>query len=88
MYICVHSIIEVKNLKAVIANMSVSTGGVIRLNKYMLNKYNILPGDRIVLLQDTETSALTLQVQRENKVVLFLDTAEPVQTAYTSQSSS
>ena len=59
--------------------MSVSTGGVIRLTKHMLEEYNIRPGDKIVMLQDTETSTMTLQVQRGNKIVLILDDAKPIQ---------
>lgn len=66
-------------MKAVIADMTVSTGGVLRLNKSLMHNYDIHPGDRIIMLQDTENSKITLQIQREAKILLRLEGAELIQ---------
>jgi hypothetical protein len=63
-------------VKAVVGDMSVSTGGVLRLGKSIQDLFGIKAGDRIILLQDTENSKMTLQLQRGSKVIMLLDGAE------------
>jgi len=65
-------------MKVVIGDMTISTGGVLRLNKYLVEKMNVKPGDRVIIMQDTETSQITIQIQRENKVIFLLNDAEAV----------
>lgn len=59
--------------------MTVSTGGVLRLNKSIMHDFDIRSGDRIVMMQDTENSKITLQVQRGTKILLRLEGAELIQ---------
>jgi hypothetical protein len=63
-------------MKAVVGDLHVSTGGVLRLGKSVQGFFGIKPGDRIILLQDTENSKMTLQLQRGSKVLMLLDGAE------------
>lgn len=63
-------------MKAVVGDMCVSTGGILRLGKSIQGFFGIKPGDRIILLQDTENSRMTLQLQRGSKVIMLLDGAE------------
>jgi bifunctional DNA-binding transcriptional regulator/antitoxin component of YhaV-PrlF toxin-antitoxin module len=65
-------------MKAVIAGMNVSTGGVLRIAKSIKEMFDIKPGDKIIMIQDTENGKITLQFQRGNKVVALLDGAELV----------
>ena len=65
-------------MKAVVGDMTVSTGGVLRLNKSLVERMGIKPGDRVIVMQDTENSKITIQIQRGNKVVFLLDDAEVV----------
>ncbi len=66
-------------MKAVIADMTVSTGGILRLNKFLMDAYSICPGDRIIILQDSGNSKISFRVQRGTKILFALDGAEPVQ---------
>jgi hypothetical protein len=65
-------------LKVVIADMTVSTGGVLRLNKCIMEDYNIQAGDRIVMLQDVDDSTITLQIQRGTEILARIEGAVPV----------
>ena len=66
-------------LKVVIADMTVSTGGVLRLNKCIMEDYNIQPGDRIVMMQDVNDSSITLQIQRGTRILARIEGAIPIQ---------
>ena len=68
-------------MKAVLADMTVSTGGMLRLNKFLMDEFSICPGDRIIVLQDPESSKVSFRVQRGTKILLALDGAEPIQRA-------
>jgi hypothetical protein len=65
-------------LKVVIADMTVSTGGVLRLNKCIMEDYNIQAGDRIVMMQDVNDSSITLQIQRGTEILARIEGAVPV----------
>jgi hypothetical protein len=67
-------------MKVVIADMTVSTGGVLRLNKCIMEDYNIQAGDRIVMMQDVEDSTITLQIQRGTEILARIEGAVPIQT--------
>lgn len=62
-------------MKVVIGDMSISTGGVLRLNKSLAERMGIRPGDRVIVMQDTETSKISLQIQRGDKVIFLLNDA-------------
>ena len=66
------------SLKVVIADMTVSTGGVLRLNKCIMEDYNIQAGDRIVMMQDVNDSSITLQIQRGTKILARIEGAVPI----------
>jgi hypothetical protein len=66
------------SLKVVIADMTVSTGGVLRLNKCIMEDYNIQPGDRIVMMQDVNDSSITLQIQRGTEILARIEGALPI----------
>lgn len=66
------------SLKVVIADMTVSTGGVLRLNKCIMEDYNIQPGDRIVMMQDVNDSRITLQIQRGTEILARIEGAVPI----------
>ena len=66
------------SLKVVIADMTVSTGGVLRLNKCIMEDYNIQPGDRIVMMQDVNDSSITLQIQRGTEILARIEGAVPI----------
>lgn len=68
-----------RSLKVVIADMTVSTGGVLRLNKCIMEDYNIQAGDRIVMMQDVNDSSITLQIQRGTKILARIEGAMPIQ---------
>jgi hypothetical protein len=65
-------------LKVVIADMTVSTGGVLRLNKCIMEDYNIKAGDRIVMMQDVNDSTITLQIQRGTEILARIEGAVPI----------
>ena len=65
-------------MNAVIGDMNVSTGGVLRIGKSVQELLNIKPGDRIVMLQDSETLKITFQIQRGYKIIALLEGAELV----------
>ena len=58
------------------ADMAVSSGGSLRLSKTLMEKTGVKPGDRLIIMQDTENPKITLQIQRGNKVILRLNNAE------------
>ena len=41
-------------MKVVLANITISTGGVLRLNKDLMNQVGIQPGDKIVVMKESE----------------------------------
>ena len=63
-------------MKAVIGDMTISSGGILRLNKSLVKCMNVKPGDRLIVLQDTEDSKISIQIQRENDVILLLSDAD------------
>ena len=63
-------------MKAVIGDMTISTGGTLRLNKGLMERMRMKPGDRLIILQDIESTKITIQVQRESKVIFRLNEAE------------
>jgi hypothetical protein len=65
-------------LKVVIADMTVSTGGVLRLNKCIMEDYDIQAGDKIIMLQDVEDSSITLQIQRGTEILARIEGAIPI----------
>ncbi len=62
-------------MKAVIGDMTISNGGILRLNKSLVESMEIKPGDRLIILQDTENSKVSLQIQRGNAIIFLLDDA-------------
>jgi hypothetical protein len=68
-----------ESLKVVIADMTVSKGGVLRLNKCIMEDYNIQAGDRIVMMQNVDDSSITLQIQRGTQILARIEGAVPIQ---------
>lgn len=65
-------------MKVVIGDMTISSGGVLRLNKSLVERMGIKPGDRVIVMQDTENSRIAIQIQRGDKVIFLLNDAEVV----------
>ena len=63
-------------MKAVIANITISTGGVMRLSKDLMNHVGIHPGDKIVVMR--EDDRVTIQFQRNDNIRLRLADAKIV----------
>ena len=63
-------------MKAVVGDMCISSGGVLRLGKAIRELFGIKPGDHLIIFQDTENSKMSLQLQRGNRVIAVLDGAE------------
>ena len=66
------------HMKAVIGDMTISTGGVLRLNKNLVERMGIRPGDRVIIMQDVENPRITIQIQRGDEVIFLLNDAEVV----------
>ena len=56
-------------MKSVIAVMTISTGGVLRLNMAFREYFGIRASDRLVVLKD---GVVTIQFQRGNRIILQL----------------
>ena len=54
--------------------LSVSTEGIVRITKKVLEKYGIKPGDRIVLNNNDEKNLIGLQFQRRDDRVYMVVT--------------
>jgi hypothetical protein len=65
-------------MKVVLANITISTGGVLRLNKDLMNQVGILPGDKIVVMKENERPEITIQFQRNDDILLRLSDAKIV----------
>lgn len=65
-------------MKVIIGNMTISTGGVLRLNKNLMERMGTRRGDRVIIMQDAENSKITIQIQRGGKVIFLLNNAEAV----------
>lgn len=65
-------------MKAVIGDMTISNGGVLRLNKSLVESLGVKPGDRLIIMRDTGSSKITIQLQRGNEVILRLSDCEIV----------
>ena len=63
-------------MKVVLANITISTGGVLRLSKDLMNQMGIQPGDKIVVMR--ENSSVTIQFQRNDHIILRLADAKIV----------
>ena len=63
-------------MKAVIANITISTGGVLRLSKDLMNQVGIQPGDKLVVMR--EDDRVTIQFQRNDDILLRLADAQIV----------
>jgi hypothetical protein len=60
----------VSAMKVVLANISISTGGVMRLSKDLMNHVGLQPGDRIVVMR--EDDHVTIQFQPNDHILLRL----------------
>lgn len=65
-------------MKVVIGDLTISSGGVLRLNKKLMERMEVRRGDRIIIMQDTENSKITIQIQRGDEVVFLLNNAKVV----------
>ena len=65
-------------MKVVLANITISTGGVLRLNKDLMNQVGIQPGDKIVVMKESERPEVTIQFQRNDDIILRLSDAKIV----------
>ena len=65
-------------MKVVLANITVSTGGVLRLSKDLMNQMGIQPGDKIVVMR--EDDSVTIQFQRNGDILLRLADAKIVKS--------
>nr|MDO8132927.1 hypothetical protein [Candidatus Njordarchaeum guaymaensis] len=65
-------------MKAVIGDMTISNGGILRLNESLVESLGVEPRDRLIIMQDTENSKITIQLQRGNEVILRLSDCEIV----------
>ncbi len=65
-------------MKVVLANITISTGGVLRLNKDLMNQVGIQPGDKIVVMKESERPEITIQFQRNDDIILRLSDAKIV----------
>ena len=65
-------------MKAALANISISTGGVLRLSKDLMTQVGIHPGDKIVVMR--EDNRVTIQFQRDDRILLRLADATIVKT--------
>ncbi len=63
-------------MKVVLANITVSTGGVLRLSKDLMNQMGIQPGDKIVVMREDDN--VTIQFQRNDHILLRLSDAKIV----------
>ena len=63
-------------MKVVLANITVSTGGVLRLSKDLMNQMGVQPGDKIVVMR--EDDSVTIQFQRNGHILLRLANAKIV----------
>ena len=63
-------------MKVVLANITISTGGVLRLSKDLMNQMGIQPGDKIVVMR--EDDSVTIQFQRNGDILLRLSDAKIV----------
>ena len=61
-----------KVIHAVVADVSVSSGGIIRLSKRLVEKIGVKPGDRLVILKENPSDQIIIQFQREDKVIFRL----------------
>jgi antitoxin component of MazEF toxin-antitoxin module len=57
-------------MNVVLATISISTGGVMRLSKDLMNRVGLQPGDKIVVLR--EDDRVTIQFQRNDRILLRL----------------
>ena len=60
----------VSAMKVVLANIMISTGGVMRLSKDLMDRVGLQPGDKIVVMR--EDDHVTLQFQRNDHILLRL----------------
>lgn len=72
------STVVVWGMKAVLANITVSTGGVLRLSKDLMNHVGIHPGDKLVVMR--EDDSVTIQFQRNDDILLRLADAKIVKS--------
>jgi hypothetical protein len=56
----------------VISTISISTGGVLRLSKKLLEKIDVSKGDRLVILKENPSNEIILQFQRKDKIIFGL----------------
>jgi formylmethanofuran dehydrogenase subunit D len=63
-------------MKVVLANITISTGGVLRLSKDLMNQVGIQAGDKIVVMREDDN--VTIQFQRNDAVLLRLSDAKIV----------
>ena len=63
-------------LNVIIGDMTISSGGVLRLNKSLVERMDIRPGDRLIIMQNTDDSTVTFQIQRGNDVIFLLSNGE------------
>ena len=63
-------------MKSVLANITISTGGVLRMSKNLINHVGVQSGDKIVVMR--EDDRVTIQFQRNDDILLRLSNAKIV----------
>ena len=63
--------------------MTISNGGILRLNKSLIKNIGVKPGDRLIIMQDDESLKLTIQILRENEVILRLSECDIIRSSKT-----
>jgi hypothetical protein len=58
---------------AVISDISVSSGGVLRLSKKLMERIGVKSGDRLVIMKDNPGDKVIIQFQRNDNVIFRLE---------------
>ena len=61
---------------AVMADISVSSGGILRLSKRLIERIGVKSGDRLVVLKENPSKKIIIQFQRDDDVIFRLEGAE------------
>ena len=61
---------------AVMADISVSSGGILRLSKRLIERVGVKAGDRLVVLKENPSNKIIIQFQRDDNVIFRLEGEE------------
>ena len=61
---------------AVMADISVSSGGILRLSKRLIERIGVKSGDRLVVLKENPSNKIIIQFQRDDNVIFRLEGEE------------